>query len=72
MNFVRPTFLIKEFVTFLLVFLLKNNFMHTNEVFAYKKRFVGKLIHGAILAIFLSHFMDCLSINKCNCADLMN
>ena len=37
------------------------NPLHTSEVFAKEKRFSGKVMHGAILTGFLSHFIgECL------------
>lgn len=33
------------------------NPLHTNESFAKEKNFAGKVMHGAILAGFLSHFI---------------
>lgn len=34
-----------------------NNPLHTNEDFAIEKKFESKVMHGAILAGFLSHFI---------------
>lgn len=34
-----------------------NNSLHTNEDFAKEKKFTGKVMHGAILTGFLSHFI---------------